>query len=304
MKNKFWTFIAICILIAGGYAYLRQHLIVTTTTPVPIVVATSTAPAILNTTAYSCGEGKTMHADFSASAVGLTLSDGRVLALPQVESGSGIRYEESTGTTDIIFSSKGDNAFLAENASSTYKDCIAGTVQPGIDATVFTDQNKTFSFSFPSTSTLSVTGDGGGYTTSWMVNATTSGMILAQVKVPQSYQSGTNFADAVFTVGTSADPSALSTCLTYNPSGSIKKNAATSTINGVTYTVMHSSDAGAGNYYDTTSYRIAHNSQCYAIEYTIHYANFKNFPKGTVKEFDEAALTAVLDRIAQSFTFI
>ena len=41
-----------------------------------------------------------------------------------------------------------------------------------------------------------------------------------------------------------------------------------------------------------------------AIEYTIHYANFQNYPKGTVKQFDEASLKAQLDTIAQSFTFL
>ena len=46
------------------------------------------------------------------------------------------------------------------------------------------------------------------------------------------------------------------------------------------------------------------NSQCYAIEYTIHYANFENFPKGAVKQFDEASLKATLDGIARSFTFL
>jgi hypothetical protein len=137
-----------------------------------------------------------------------------------------------------------------------------------------------------------------------MVNATTSGMVLAMINVPQSYEAGTNFADAKFTVGTSADPSALATCLTYNPTGGPKTLSATSTVNGTTYTVFQSSDAGAGNFYDTTSYRTVRGSQCYAIEYTIHYGNFQNYPKGSVKQFDETALKSQLDAIAQSFMFL
>ena len=143
-----------------------------------------------------------------------TLSDGRNLNLPQTESGSGIRYEttatstNSASSTDIVFWSEGDNAFVTENASSTYQNCLAGTVNAsGADTNTFTDVSKTFSFSYPSD--LSVSGAGGGYTQSWMVNATTSGMILAQVKIPKSYLPGRNFGDATFSVGTSADPSAV-----------------------------------------------------------------------------------------------
>ena len=96
----------------------------------------------------------------------------------------------------------------------------------------------------------------------------------------------------------------MATCLSYNPSGAHASLATTTQIAGATYTVLHSSDAGAGNFYDTTSYRISRNSQCYAIEYIIHYANIKNFPKGTVKQFDEASLAAKLDAIARSFAFL
>jgi hypothetical protein len=200
----------------------------------------------------------------------------------------------------MVFWSAGNDAFVTEDGSTTYKDCIAGTVIPDAGANTFTDASKTFSFSYPNV--WSVTGDGGGYTQSWMVNATTSGMILAKVVVPASYLSGTNFSDATFTVGTSADASAVASCLSYNPSG-IAHKSATSTFNGATYTVLESSDAAAGNRYDTTSYRIARSSQCYAIEYTIHYGNIQNYPKGAVKEFDEAALKKTLDSVTQSFVF-
>ena len=135
----------------------------------------------------------------------------------------------SAGTPDdMVFSSEGDNAYLMENASTTYQDCLAGTITAGSGTNTFTDEGKEFSFSYPSD--LSVTGGGGGYTQNWMVNATTSGMILAEINVPQSYLAGTNFADAKFTVGTSADPSALATCLTYNPTGG-KAQAATLDLN-------------------------------------------------------------------------
>jgi hypothetical protein len=263
--NTLWTIIAIIIIVVGGYFAIKDH--VFGTSSAPSTVATTTTSAVINTVSYEAEASST---------------DGTM--------------------ADVVFASEGADAFLMENASTTYADCLAGTVTAGATSDTFTDQSNTFSFSYPSG--LSVTGDGGGYSQNWMVNATTSGMVLAQISVPQSYVPGTNFADAKFTVGTSADPSALATCLTYNPTGGPKTAAATSTINGTTYTVLQSSDAGAGNYYDTTSYRTLRNSQCYAIEYTIHYANFQNFPKGTVTQFNEAALKTTLDGVAQSFTFL
>ena len=309
-KNTFWTIIAIIILLVGGYFAVTKNLFNTNNaSTTATTTAATTTPAVINSVTYSCDDSKTIAAAYTQTAVALTLSDGRSLNLPQTESGSGIRYEEvatSTGSassTDIVFWSEGDNAFMTENASSTYQNCLAGTVAAsGVDTDTFTDVSKTFSFSYPSE--LAVSGAGGGYTQSWMVNATTSGMILAQVKIPQSYLPGTNFGDATFSVGTSADPSALETCLTYNPTGGKATAATTTVISGTTYTVFHSADAGAGNRYDTTSYRTSRNSQCYAIEYTIHYAVFQNFPKGSVKQFDEAGLASKLDSIAQSFTFV
>ncbi|HVM73577.1 MAG TPA: MliC family protein [Candidatus Paceibacterota bacterium] len=302
-SNTFWTVIAIIIIVIGGYFALTQHFFSPNTTPPPSTTATSTT-TVISSVSYSCDAGKTIAAAYSQTNVALALSDGRSLTLPQTMSGSGIRYELTTGTSsDIIFWSEGDNAFMTENASSTYENCIAGTITEGVDGSkTFTDGPKTFSFSYPSD--LNVSGAGGGYTADWMVNATTSGMILARIVVPQSYEQGTNFGDAKFTVGTSADPSAVATCLTYNPTGGHATAATTTTLGDTPYTVFHSSDAGAGNYYDTTSYRTLHNSQCYAIEYTIHYANIKNFPKGAVKAFDEAALVSKLDLVARSFAFI
>ncbi len=307
-KNSFWTIIALAIIVVGGYLTISKHLFGSNVqTTATTTVATTTA-TVINSVNYSCEGGKSIAAAFTQNAVALTLSDGRSLNLPQAISGSGIRYEmiatstSAPTSTDIVFWSEGNNAFMTENSSSTYENCLAGTVTPGAGSNTFTDAAKTFSFSYPSD--LSVTGSGVGYTQDWMVNATTSGMILAQVLVPQSYLPGTNFGDAKFTVGTSADPSAVFTCLTYNEAGARASTSTSVTLSGTTYAEFHSSDAGAGNRYDTTSYRVSRNSQCYAIEYTVHYSVFENYPKGTVKQFDEAALTAKLDSIARSFVFL
>lgn len=309
-KNTFWSAVAIIIIAIGGYFAVTEHFF-GASAPTPVAtstVATTTTQAVTATANYSCDDGKQISASYAQNSVSLAFSDGRQLTLPQTISGSGIRYEgtstssgPSATSTDVVFWSEGDNAFVMENGSSTFQDCLAGTVSPGPSGSMFTDQADTYSFDFPSD--LSVTGGGGGYTQSWMVNATTSGMILSQIKVPQSYATGTNFVDAKFTVGTSADPSAVALCETGTAKGGHMGSTTVATIGGLDFTAFHTSSAGAGNYYDTTSYRISRNSQCYAIEYTIHYANIKNFPAKSVKQFDEAALSATLDAIARSFSF-
>ena len=75
-------------------------------------------------------------------------------------------------------------------------------------------------------------------------------------------------------------------------------------INGIDFTVFHFSDAGAGNIYETTSYRTVHGGQCWAIEYTIHSSQIGNYPpKYGLQPFNEATLHDVLDRIAGTFKF-
>lgn len=72
---------------------------------------------------FACANGTTMTAVFMRDLVDLTLSDGRQITLTQVESGSGIRYANETGS--IEFHSKGEEAFLTEGGDTTYADCKA-----------------------------------------------------------------------------------------------------------------------------------------------------------------------------------
>ena len=267
--------------------------------------ATSTAQTELNTVNYSCTTG-TIIAAYSQNAVDLTLSDGRSLTLPQVLSGSGIRYESTSTATDIVFSSEGNNAFLTENGTTTYDNCLAGTTATSTASSTgaistFTDQGKTFSFTYPSE--FSVSGGGVGYSTGWMDFATTSGMVLAKLTIPSTFEPNTNFGDATFTIGTSADPAAVKSCTTFSAGGT-KAAESQVIINGTTYTKFLESDAGAGNDYQTTSYRTVRNNQCYAVEYTIHSANIQNYdPSQGITAFDQNKVNSVLESIVQSVRF-
>ena len=78
----------------------------------------------------------------------------------------------------------------------------------------------------------------------------------------------------------------------------------TKTVNGTTYTVLCSSDAAAGNRYETTSYRVVRNSQCYVIEYTVHSTAIGNYdPSQGITEFDQAKVTGIMEGIVSSFRF-
>ncbi len=248
-----------------------------------------------------CRDGKTIDASYRANSVTLTLSDTRALVLPQTPSGSGIRYEKG----DVVFVSKGDNAFLTEKEATTFADCVANgspaTTQAG-GLKKFSDSGGTFTFAYPDTVTVS--GGGVGYTTSWMVNATSSGMLLAKAVLSNGFAPKTNFSEATFTIGTSADPSAVQTCTTFNPGGGPATAPTKKTINGTVFTVLHSADAAAGNRYDTTSYRVVRNSQCYVMEYTIHSTAIGNYdPSQGIKEYDRTSVEGVMDQIVNSFTF-
>jgi membrane-bound inhibitor of C-type lysozyme len=282
------SIVIILILVAvGAYAYSRTH--------------HSPSDAVISTASYLCRGGKTIEASYATDSVTLTLSDTRAMVLPQVMSGSGIRYEKD----GVVFASKGDNAFLTENGTETYSDCVANsspaaTGQGGMKQ--FSDSGGTFTFMYPDTVTVS--GGGVGYSTSWMNNATSSGLVLAKALLSNSIAPSTNFSDATLTVGTSADPSAVSSCLTFNPTGGPVQPATKKTINGTTFTMLQSADAGAGNRYNTTSYRVVRNNQCYVIEYTIHSTAIQNYdPSQGITEFDAAKVTGIMEGIVNSFQF-
>ena len=85
----------------------------------PALAATPTAVAT-----FTCKGGKTIGASFYADKVGLKLSDGRSLSLPQVMSGSGARYANKDES--FVFWNKGNTAFITEGAAGeeTYSDCV------------------------------------------------------------------------------------------------------------------------------------------------------------------------------------
>jgi hypothetical protein len=75
----------------------------------------------------------------------------------------------------------------------------------------------------------------------------------------------------------------------------------TETDGGITWSVEHGTDAGAGNFYDETVYAVQGPQSCLAIRYFIHSTNIANYPPGTITEFDKTQLLTTFDKMRASF---
>jgi hypothetical protein len=141
-------------------------------------------------------------------------------------------------------------------------------------------------------------------TTNWRVNATTIGDVFFTLTVPKAFEPQTNFADATLTVGSSKDPIAITQCLATDPNSGQTTPTSTVVINGVAFTVFQFSSAGAGNLYETTSYRALHNGACYAIEYSVHSSQIANYPASyNLQPFDQAKIDSLMQTIIGTFSF-
>lgn len=139
----------------------------------------------------------------------------------------------------------------------------------------------------------------------WRVGATTPGIVFFTLTVPRAFEPQTNFSDATLTVGSSGDPAALAQCLTADQTGGPAVASSTAIVNGIVFTVFQSSDAGAGNIYQTTSYRTLHAGQCYAVEYTVHSGQIANYPASyNLQSFDQAKIDNLMQAIVGTFKFM
>jgi hypothetical protein len=140
--------------------------------------------------------------------------------------------------------------------------------------------------------------------TNWRNGATSTGIVFFTLTIPKAFEPQTNLADVTLTVANSKDANAVAQCLDVDPNSGEATSTSTATINGVSFTVFHANDAGAGNFYQTTSYRTIHAGQCYAIEYTIHSGNIENYPASyNLQPFDQAKIDSLMQAIIGTFQF-
>jgi hypothetical protein len=140
--------------------------------------------------------------------------------------------------------------------------------------------------------------------TDWRVNGNqTKGIVMFSLVIPKVFEPQTNFDDAKLTIGSSRNSSAIAGCTKPDTNATFRITA-TTTIDGIPFSVSTTSDAGAGNLYETTSYRTVHNGQCWAIEYTIHSSQIGNYPPSfNLQPVDDVKLKSALDTIVQAVTF-
>jgi hypothetical protein len=193
----------------------------------------------------------------------------------------------------------------SESPDST-KPVTAAPAQPAPAAAantmaVYVDPAQRFRFEHPAE--LAVVTGSAEPAPDWRAETTTSGRVLAKVVIAREAQPSTNFAGAKLTLGKSADPAAVRDCTRDAPGEQVR--AATLTLHGRTFVQLVFSEAGAGNFYDTTSYRIVDKGECFAVEYTIHSTNLGNYPPDQgIQAFDRAKVSAELEAMARSFELL
>jgi membrane-bound inhibitor of C-type lysozyme len=95
----------------------------------PIAIATGAGQAQAEKVTYRCENGKSFIAEYSSKDVRITfLPDGNQLTLPQVVSGSGIRYTDGKAT----LVSKGANAVISYKDELTFNCVEVSTTVQGL----------------------------------------------------------------------------------------------------------------------------------------------------------------------------
>ncbi len=146
--------------------------------------------------------------------------------------------------------------------------------------------------------------DTGALSADWRLGANgAAGIKMLTVTVPRAFEPQTNFGGATVIVGRSGSKSAVAQCLIADPNAGIASTS-TESINGIRFFVSNSTGVGAGNYYETTSYRTVRAGQCYAVEYTIHSTQIMNYPAlYGLRAFDKMKIQSVLQKIVGTFRF-
>lgn len=142
--------------------------------------------------------------------------------------------------------------------------------------------------------------------TDWRLNSNgASGIKYFMLTVPRVFEPQTNFVDATLTIGASGKATAVAQCLIPDTGDGPATATSSAEINGTSFTIFTSSGAGAGNYYDTTSYRTIHAGKCYAVEYTIHSAQIMNYPASyNLRPFNEKQIDTLMNTIVNTFKFM
>jgi membrane-bound inhibitor of C-type lysozyme len=305
MKNILIAIVVILIIVLGGWFFMSHK------ERVPVKTVVTSSPTLINTVTYSCDASKTIGAAFydgpttpakgegqpptPGGSVALTLSDGRTMTLVQTISADGGRYANADET--FVFWSKGNGATVTESSKDTYVGCITVAGEKATLPQVYSSSIKGFSLRYPANY---------GVNEKYSYQALGPGKEISGVKftIDPAISKGTNLSPDSYISVEQIPMTAASTCSVarFIDNGTKVGAIQTVTDGSTSYSVASTSDAAAGNRYEETVYAIPGTSPCIAIRYFIHYGVLENYPKGTVTQFDAAALKAQFDAIRRTLT--
>jgi|GEM_PF-2441332 len=115
----------------------------------------------------------------------------------------------------------------------------------------------------------------------------------------------TNFEDAGVSINVDPNLNTEAKCYDFKtPANEAQTLVADVIINGVDFKSATGGQGAAGHFMKTQEYRNFHNGQCYEIVQRVGSTNIGNYPKGTVREFDQGGIWQKLQSIVETFRFV
>jgi hypothetical protein len=190
---------------------------------------------------------------------------------------------------------------VAAPTISTSTPSGGATTTPAV-ATYRSDRGG-FTFQYDASYTMRE--DTSGPYSGWPFLTQQAGTKSVTISISTTTQPQTNFAGAEFRVAYSSSSNALAKCATVDPNQNFPSAVSQEVVNGIRFTSYKTSDAGAGNFYNTTSFRTLHAGACYAVDLMIHSTNIANYPpERQIQQFDAAKAESALRAILQTFKFL
>lgn len=126
---------------------------------------------------------------------------------------------------------------------------------------------------------------------------------LARIRLPNGLfnSAGTNYLESYLVVSRSVKPEIVHTCMTY---GDLSQQLQTRDLrsNGIVFKVATTTEAAAGNIYESELYRVTYQSRCYEMAIVVHTGQAANYDP-PVAEFERAIAVEPLREIVRTFVF-
>lgn len=321
MKNKNYGIIAgvvLALLILGGGGYFllhgRIHIKFPAKAPAAPAGEEEAVARGANTVTYMCNENKYIDATFVESTstspavkqgeapvpegkVQLAFSNGKAMELPRTISADGTRYANKDES--LVFWSKGNGAVVLENdKEGEFAGCVVLSTVPAGLTLKRAYANGAQGFSIRLSSFIPADEDGFAIDEEFK-NTLTPSKTIGGVKftIPASVAKGTNLSsDSYLSVESIPKAKTCEAKLFFD--GTVKEAKVTE--DNVIYSVASSSDAGAGNRYESIVYAYPETNPCVAVRYLIHSSVLENYPAGTVKAYDRGVLLSMFDQMRKT----